>query len=107
MENAVFEKNVALRKESVDRNCSLQSPEICLQVALRKESVDRNNIYIAAFVEAPRVALRKESVDRNNHFGAFFCTKYVALRKESVDRNGRLGAYPSGGSGRSPQGERG
>ena len=38
-------------------------------VALRKESVDRNNIYIAAFIDVPRVALRKESVDRN--FGVF------------------------------------
>ena len=38
-------------------------------VARRKESVDRNNIYIAAFIDVPRVALRKESVDRN--FGVF------------------------------------
>ena len=35
------------------------------------------------------------------------CTFAVALRKESVDRNGRIAAYPSDGSGRSPQGERG
>ena len=34
---------VALRKESVDRNCVLPSkPGVFLIVALRKESVDRN-----------------------------------------------------------------
>ena len=34
---------VALRKESVDRNRSLQPQElVCRNVALRKESVDRN-----------------------------------------------------------------
>ena len=35
---------VALRKESVDRNCYLDNIEITEAVALRKESVDRNNI---------------------------------------------------------------
>ena len=34
------------------------------QVALRKESVDRNSIVLASF-RAYTVALRKESVDRN------------------------------------------
>ena len=36
--------NVALRKESVDRNCNLNVllPKL-FQVALRKESVDRND----------------------------------------------------------------
>ena len=33
---------VALRKESVDRNCYLDNIEITEAVALRKESVDRN-----------------------------------------------------------------
>ena len=33
---------VALRKESVDRNCYLDNIEITQAVALRKESVDRN-----------------------------------------------------------------
>ena len=34
---------VALRKESVDRNCDLGWPcQLCAGVALRKESVDRN-----------------------------------------------------------------
>ena len=39
----IFRKrDVALRKESVDRNCYLDNIEITQAVALRKESVDRN-----------------------------------------------------------------
>ena len=33
---------VALRKESVDRNCTTVSVGLLMYVALRKESVDRN-----------------------------------------------------------------
>ena len=57
---------VALRKESVDRNCSASL--FCLSgciVALRKESVDRNNSFTKKDRQSSRVALRKESVDRN------------------------------------------
>ena len=56
---------VALRKESVDRN---QGPCFIghrVRVALRKESVDRNPIDVMAVSTLP-VALRKESVDRNS-----------------------------------------
>ena len=35
--------NVALRKESVDRNRKLLHPSCTAKVALRKESVDRND----------------------------------------------------------------
>ena len=35
------------------------------QVALRKESVDRNNLHCVEEVSGDTVALRKESVDRN------------------------------------------
>ena len=56
--------NVALRKESVDRNCTAAGAVCVGLVALRKESVDRNRKYL--FLEAvSMVALRKESVDRN------------------------------------------
>ena len=57
--------NVALRKESVDRN--LLGRFWCLfgLVALRKESVDRNADEMSS-KEIFRVALRKESVDRNS-----------------------------------------
>ena len=37
-----FHGDVALRKESVDRNCRVSSPPPRQCVALRKESVDRN-----------------------------------------------------------------
>ena len=56
--------NVALRKESVDRNSDGVVSGSGDYVALRKESVDRNYI-IKITRTAPRVALRKESVDRN------------------------------------------
>ena len=81
--------NVALRKESVDRNDSSMKPQpeegrslsvrrawiemmslVCLillslGVALRKESVDRNFVNIESLRSQINVALRKESVDRN------------------------------------------
>ena len=47
---------VALRKESVDRNCDLEPIRNAEAVALRKESVDRN--YIIKITEtAPRRSL--------------------------------------------------
>ena len=98
---------VALRKESVDRNRAKKAGGTYKYVALRKESVDRN--IEGAFLDAiGSVALRKESVDRN------FCWKErettpapVALRKESVDRNCSMNERFSKLSCRSPQGERG
>ena len=56
---------VALRKESVDRNFEKYVETGLQRVALRKESVDRN--YVASTSASPAcVALRKESVDRNS-----------------------------------------
>ena len=104
-------QNVALRKESVDRNRAVHSCDSCRAlVALRKESVDRNSLGLAIIVASPKVALRKESVDRNiltytPKIGQVMslsarrawieitklprvCLRLVvALRKESVDRN--------------------
>ena len=60
---------VALRKESVDRNCGPQGSGKTLSVALRKESVDRNDAANAVDQILPGVALRKESVDRNSITG--------------------------------------
>ena len=57
--------DVALRKESVDRNTALPPRLAKRPVALRKESVDRNSVGIHRFADV-LVALRKESVDRNN-----------------------------------------
>ena len=81
--------------------------ESTTDVALRKESVDRNllpRLYSILYC----VALRKESVDRNNPLKAFIIlTKQVALRKESVDRNKYVVQCRKIMGGRSPQGERG
>ena len=99
--------NVALRKESVDRNHSRRPsiPSAC--VALRKESVDRNQKKSVAH-KTFDVALRKESVDRNRYDGSKAdSVEMVALRKESVDRNMTVMANPLMSSCRSPQGERG
>ena len=41
---------VALRKESVDRNCDVSLNYKEVLVALRKESVDRNNTWICRLV---------------------------------------------------------
>ena len=83
----------------------------CQQVALRKESVDRNDGGEVR-VNEHRVALRKESVDRNMAASLLLAVQLtslsarrawieivfpalnphrcvVALRKESVDRNVR------------------
>ena len=57
-------------------------------VALRKESVDRNCVPVAPWHRDAAVALRKESVDRNFHRTVNIQRPTtVALRKESVDRN--------------------
>ena len=78
---------VALRKESVDRNClSCVLLLLFWYVALRKESVDRN-IGVGTTRDRRGVALRKESVDRNVRNAQGVCIITVALRKESVDRN--------------------
>ena len=93
----------------MDRNLSYLSMAALRQVALRKESVDRNSDSSLVKADAskslsarrawieicfyrrryPRntVALRKESVDRNANKLKTPCVRLVALRKESVDRN--------------------
>ena len=71
----------------MDRNrCSYLHSNMSLDVALRKESVDRN-VAVAFAIAGLRVALRKESVDRNCNIPVPTVTDFVALRKESVDRN--------------------
>ena len=83
-------RKVALRKESVDRNCSVILLLMGNLVALRKESVDRNQQLVDTSKDII-VALRKESVDRNQYCCPYLSSLTVALRKESVDRNG---VYP-------------
>ena len=78
-----------------------------LDVALRKESVDRNNHVLNQYPDVD-VALRKESVDRNIMSNSIIHKVLdVALRKESVDRNFAGTAHSGPFGSRSPQGERG
>ena len=98
----------------MDRNRACTTTiTICIAVALRKESVDRNCVVFSSGANADRslsarrawieifppielcreqeaVALRKESVDRNYKERPGQKARPVALRKESVDRNDRL-----------------
>ena len=71
----------------MDRNSTYVTRLPRAQVALRKESVDRN-FYVPKRIETELcVALRKESVDRNIILVRLYRLPLVALRKESVDRN--------------------
>ena len=80
--------NVALRKESVDRNEYIQAGTGVLNLSLsaRRAWIEIQDKF--SFPSAKKVALRKESVDRNgivvHRLGLLMM---VALRKESVDRN--------------------
>ena len=80
--------NVALRKESVDRNnFSRLHNYIGVMVALRKESVDRNPTF-CIFHQPTGMSLsaRRAWIEiqrRRDHHAR----PIVALRKESVDRN--------------------
>ena len=79
--------SVALRKESVDRNCKQSGNNSRRMVALRKESVDRNSAslaldaLLAASLSARRAWIEIGGIDDVNSMVG------VALRKESVDRN--------------------
>ena len=79
------------------------------QVALRKESVDRNPVGVdAACVACPAVALRKESVDRNN-LGARLIVKVkrsLSARRAWIEISKIVSSFELK-EGRSPQGERG
>ena len=92
---------VALRKESVDRNCKFLQKSFLSYVALRKESVDRNqqgrngqNIkrrslsarrawieidWASVITAMTSVALRKESVDRNAMFRLILSLRVLSL----------------------------
>ena len=98
---------VALRKESVDRNCDLEPIKNPEAVALRKESVDRNILrgQLPA-PEPPSLSARRAWIEILQLPLQTF-QKAVALRKESVDRNIMYLLTASGFFSRSPQGERG
>ena len=98
---------VALRKESVDRNCWRSHSR---RPNIPSLSARRAWIEISPplrLLTPAIVALRKESVDRNT--ACRICRQHiiVALRKESVDRNRGGDTHANRYYGRSPQGERG
>ena len=80
-------RDVALRKESVDRNRTFRLPRSATVVALRKESVDRNHQPTGiSEMGLPSLSARRAWIEIS--YGALDgASEIVALRKESVDRN--------------------
>ena len=121
--------HVALRKESVDRNITVEGEWIPKAVALRKESVDRNNAVNKVLDKvAPSLSARRAWIEMSMPRGRSQKKpslsarrvwieirwllpadrrKHVALRKESVDRNLKMQQRLIGGGRRSPPGVRG
>ena len=79
--------SVALRKESVDRNCCYSARCVGLLSSLSARRAWIEILLCGLSVHIAYVALRKESVDRNNDRHVHGPVVPVALRKESVDRN--------------------
>ena len=78
-----------------------------MKVALRKESVDRNDTVQVIVIIVDTVALRKESVDRNCPFGLFGVDSVSSLSARRAWIEIANNAIISVTSSRSPQGERG
>ncbi len=92
----------------MDRNLAVWAVEHAYQVALRKESVDRNfPVVWAALAVAGSLSARRAWIEMPMQGRRFAPSMAVALRKESVDRNLLLAAGVILGARRSPQGERG
>ena len=102
-------RNVALRKESVDRN-DIETSRVCTDadVALRKESVDRNASKPRRVLKCDNVALRKESVDRNSAdvVSVQHGCESLSARRAWIEMLWQFGRAFWPGR-RSPQGERG
>ena len=101
-------ENVALRKESVDRNSTgLVNIRACILVALRKESVDRN-IWVDKTQSAPRMSLSARRAWIEISYGALDGASEMSLsaRRAWIEMEWKLTAYLMM-YGRSPQGERG
>ena len=79
---------VALRKESVDRNTSIDNiTQGVFNVALRKESVDRNATTLLVYLALIRSLSARRAWIEICYLDNIEITEAVALRKESVDRN--------------------
>ena len=85
----------------------LMWPWTPLNVALRKESVDRNRLMSNVCPPVGRsLSARRAWIEIENPLQEYFVAM-VALRKESVDRNSAPVEDLKSNMGRSPQGERG
>ena len=78
---------VALRKESVDRNAGGFPTIKAMRGSLSARRAWIEIITNELLTALKTVALRKESVDRNTIMRKSISVMVVALRKESVDRN--------------------
>ena len=78
---------VALRKESVDRNTNFSGGAGQLIKSLSKEKAWIEIAVLELIPLTDPVALRKESVDRNTNSTCQVCVFAGRSRKESVDRN--------------------
>ena len=125
-----MEATVALRKESVDRNCTqMQSPAVAqgslsarrawIEISTRAQAATQARPSLSArraWIEidilqpghVPRLSLsaRRAWIEISKHLDVV-SGWVVALRKESVDRNDALDQPLLAGARRSPQGERG
>ena len=104
-----FVNQVALRKESVDRNRVAKYRRIPLLVALRKESVDRN--YIIKITQiAPRRSLsaRRAWIEiRGGYITKIDKDQSLSARRAWIEIIERSFAMNPKKNSRSPQGERG
>ena len=91
----------------MDRNICTLLLVLILQVALRKESVDRNYSANAVDQILPGSLSARRAWIEILSFLFLFALAVVALRKESVDRNSTYVTRLPRAQGRSPQGERG
>ena len=92
-------KNVALRKESVDRNNSPGGDAYAGVVALRKESVDRNLAPCRGRPQGvPSLSARRAWIEILRAVLRERCQPGVALRKESVDRTELRASYAAVGA---------
>ena len=76
-------------------------------VALRKESVDRNSANLNHLFAPMRSLSARRAWIEIGFERVLYCLQTVALRKESVDRNLNFSKNKKGRKCRSPQGERG
>ena len=108
LKRSIPDVGVALRKESVDRNDTVQIVIVVVHASLSARRAWIEILIFAWQVCLSCVALRKESVDRNIFLlPLVLISLKVALRKESVDRNTMRRDFKRLGLRRSPQGERG